>query len=108
MSTRPFLVSTWKRRCLALEACHCSGVEWALCAMEFTRVALCEGGFVTKQENFIDVTAVELSCGEAGRQGSSFEPATICSAVSSVAFISFLVVRDSSASNCVVPGLNGF
>ena len=75
--------------------------------MEFTRVALRRGSFVTKEENFIDVTAVELSCGEAGRHGSLFERATICSAVSSVAFILYLLVRDSSACNCVVPGLNG-
>ncbi|CDJ45163.1 hypothetical protein, conserved [Eimeria tenella] len=55
----------WKRRCLALGACQRSGLEWVFCAMEFTGVALFVGGFVMKREDFIDVTAPEMSCGVA-------------------------------------------
>ena len=76
-------------------------------AMIFRRVVLCDGGFVAKEENFLTATAPELSCGKPGRHGSLFERATICSAVSSVAFVLYLLVRDSCACNCVVLGLNG-
>ena len=93
---------------MCLGACQRSGIEWVLCAMEFTRVALWEGGFVTKQEECMDVTAPELSCGEAGRRASLFEQGTLCSAILSVASILFLLGRDSCAFNCVVPGLNDF
>ena len=68
----------WKRRCLALGACQRSGLEWVFCAMEFTGVALFVGGFVTKQEDFINVTALEMSCDEAGRGASLFEVGTFC------------------------------